>query len=142
MCSAMPCLLQIGSQRFKCDCIGIRRSDALKSRLTASPFWMMLSQVWGAYRSARSVSAVLPAQACTAGRIGIAHDRGLSSPPASVQRYKYRTGGLAMEGEQGISRRHALAVSAAAGCVALSGGVRGASAQAQTRIEQLAPELD
>jgi gluconolactonase len=47
-----------------------------------------------------------------------------------------------MDGEHGISRRHALAVSAAAGCVALSGGVRGAAAQAQTRIEQLAPELD
>ena len=47
-----------------------------------------------------------------------------------------------MDGEEGISRRHALAVSAAAGCVALSGGVRGASAQAEKRIEQLAPELD
>jgi gluconolactonase len=53
-----------------------------------------------------------------------------------------------MDREQGISRRQALAVSAAAGCVALSGGVRSASAQAQAqaqaekRIEQLAPELD
>jgi gluconolactonase len=53
-----------------------------------------------------------------------------------------------MDSEHGFSRRHALAVSAAAGCVALSGGVRGASAQAQAqaqaekRIEQLAPELD
>ncbi len=42
----------------------------------------------------------------------------------------------------GISRRHMLAASAAAGGVALSSGMRGAFAQGATRIDQMAPELD
>ena len=44
--------------------------------------------------------------------------------------------------ENGMSRRHMLALTA--GGIAMAGGVRGASAQAPTpaRIEQLAPELD
>jgi len=42
--------------------------------------------------------------------------------------------------EHGISRRHMLAMSAAAGGLALSGGR--ASAQAGKKIEQLAPELE
>jgi gluconolactonase len=45
-----------------------------------------------------------------------------------------------MESARGISRRHMLAMSAAAGAAALSG--RRASAQASKGIEQLAPELD
>lgn len=42
-----------------------------------------------------------------------------------------------MDSEEGLSRRRAPAVSAAAGCVALSGGVRSASAQAEKRITHL-----
>ena len=44
--------------------------------------------------------------------------------------------------EHGVSRRDMLAMSAAAGGLALSSGVRRASAQAEKRIERLAPELD
>jgi gluconolactonase len=44
--------------------------------------------------------------------------------------------------QNGISRRRMLAISAAAGGLAIGGSVRGASAQASKRIEQLAPELD
>jgi gluconolactonase len=45
-----------------------------------------------------------------------------------------------MRSEHGVSRRHMLAMSAAAGGLALSGGR--ASAQPAKKIEQLAPELD
>jgi gluconolactonase len=41
-----------------------------------------------------------------------------------------------------VSRRHMLAMSAAAGTLAISGGFGGAAAQAAKRIEQFAPELD
>src|ERR1700730_5919937 len=44
--------------------------------------------------------------------------------------------------QNAISRRRMLAMSAAAGGLAIGGSVRGASAQASKRIEQLAPELD
>jgi gluconolactonase len=44
--------------------------------------------------------------------------------------------------EHGVSRRDMLAMSAAAGGLALSSGVRRASAQAEKRIERLGPELD
>jgi gluconolactonase len=47
-----------------------------------------------------------------------------------------------MPAQPGISRRHLLAVSVAAGCVAASDGLRRASAQATTRIEKLDPALD
>jgi gluconolactonase len=46
-----------------------------------------------------------------------------------------------MADHHGISRRRMLAMSAASG-VAVASGIRGASAQAAKRIEQLAPELD
>jgi gluconolactonase len=42
----------------------------------------------------------------------------------------------------GITRRHMLAASAAAGGFALTGGIRGVFAQGATRIDQMAPELD
>jgi gluconolactonase len=41
-----------------------------------------------------------------------------------------------------VSRRHVLAMSAAAGSLAIGGGFGGASAQTGKRIEQFAPELD
>jgi gluconolactonase len=41
-----------------------------------------------------------------------------------------------------VSRRHMLAISAAAGSLAIGSGFRGASAQAGKRIEQLDPSLD
>src|SRR5437667_6091634 len=44
--------------------------------------------------------------------------------------------------EHCVSRRDMLAMSAAAGGLALGGGVRRASAQTEKRIERLAPELD
>src|SRR3984893_15798507 len=44
--------------------------------------------------------------------------------------------------QNAISRRRMLAMSAAAGGLAIGGSERGASAQASKRIEQLAPELD
>ena len=44
--------------------------------------------------------------------------------------------------EHGFSRRDVLAMSVAAGGIAMGGGIRDASAQASKRIEQLAPELD
>jgi hypothetical protein len=47
-----------------------------------------------------------------------------------------------MRALSGISRRRMLAMSAAAAGLAIGDGVRGASAQAATRIEQFAPELD
>jgi hypothetical protein len=47
-----------------------------------------------------------------------------------------------MEMDRGISRRRMLAMSAAAGGVALGGDVGRAFAQTDKRIEQLAPELD
>jgi hypothetical protein len=47
-----------------------------------------------------------------------------------------------MDMDRDISRRHMLALSAAAGGLAFDGGIRRAFAQASTRIEQLAPELD
>ena len=47
-----------------------------------------------------------------------------------------------MEMDRGISRRRMLAMSAAAGGVALGGDVGRALAQTEKRIEQLAPELD
>ena len=46
-----------------------------------------------------------------------------------------------MDMDRDISRRHMLALSAAAGGLAV-GGVSRAFAQPSTRIEQLAPELD
>jgi gluconolactonase len=42
----------------------------------------------------------------------------------------------------GVSRRHMLAMSVAAGGLAIGGGFRGASAQAGKRVEQLDPSLD
>ena len=47
-----------------------------------------------------------------------------------------------MDMDRDISRRHMLALSAAAGGLAFGGGISRAFAQASTRIEQLAPELD
>jgi gluconolactonase len=47
-----------------------------------------------------------------------------------------------MGAQNGISRRRMLALSAAAGGLAIGGGGRSASAQAGKRIEQFAPELD
>ena len=47
-----------------------------------------------------------------------------------------------MDMDRDISRRHMLALSAAAGGLAFGGGMSRAFAQASTRIEQLAPELD
>ena len=47
-----------------------------------------------------------------------------------------------MDMDRDISRRHMLALSAAAGGLAFGGGIGRAFAQANTRIEQLAPELD
>ena len=47
-----------------------------------------------------------------------------------------------MDMDRDISRRHMLALSAAAGGLAFDGGISRAFAQANTRIEQLAPELD
>ena len=45
-----------------------------------------------------------------------------------------------MRAQNGVSRRHMLAMSAVAGGVAIGSGFRGASAQAGKRIEQYAPE--
>jgi gluconolactonase len=50
--------------------------------------------------------------------------------------------GFTVEMDRGISRRRMLAMSAAAGGVALGGDVGRAFAQTDKRIEQLAPELD
>ena len=47
-----------------------------------------------------------------------------------------------MDMDRDISRRHMLALSAAAGGLAFDGGISRAFAQANTRIEQLAPELE
>jgi gluconolactonase len=47
-----------------------------------------------------------------------------------------------MDAQNGISRRRMLALSAAAGGLAIGGGGRSASAQTGKRIEQFAPELD
>jgi gluconolactonase len=47
-----------------------------------------------------------------------------------------------MVSKQGISRRRVLATSAAAGGLALSGGISSLFAQGATRIDQMAPELD
>ena len=47
-----------------------------------------------------------------------------------------------MLSEHRISRRHMLAMSAAAGGIAIAGGVPQAGAQTAKKIEQLAPELD
>jgi gluconolactonase len=47
-----------------------------------------------------------------------------------------------MDMDRDISRRHMLALSAAAGGLAFGGGTSRAFAQTSTRIEQLAPELD
>ena len=47
-----------------------------------------------------------------------------------------------MRCKSGISRRHMLATSAAAGGLALASGIGAASAQTAKRIEQLAPELE
>jgi gluconolactonase len=47
-----------------------------------------------------------------------------------------------MRSEHGISRRHMLAMSAAAGGIAIAGGIQPARAQAAKKIEQLAPELE
>jgi hypothetical protein len=47
-----------------------------------------------------------------------------------------------MRPQHGISRRHMLAATAAAGGIAISDGIGRASAQAATRIEKLDPALD
>jgi gluconolactonase len=47
-----------------------------------------------------------------------------------------------MDFQSGVSRRHILAMFAAAGGLAIESGVRGTAAQAGKRIEQYAPELD
>ena len=47
-----------------------------------------------------------------------------------------------MNTQQGLSRRRMLAMSAAAGSLAIGGGCRGAAAQAAKRIERLDPALD
>jgi len=47
-----------------------------------------------------------------------------------------------MRAQNAISRRHMLAMSAAAGSLAIGGGFHGASAQAGKRIERLDPGLD
>jgi hypothetical protein len=51
-------------------------------------------------------------------------------------------GGIFMRAQHGISRRHMLAVTAAAGGIAISDAFGRASAQAATRIEKLDPALD
>jgi gluconolactonase len=47
-----------------------------------------------------------------------------------------------MRAQNEVSRRHMLAISAAAGSLAIASGGRGASAQAAKRIERLDPSLD
>src|SRR5271168_2584097 len=47
-----------------------------------------------------------------------------------------------MDTQQGFSRRHMLAMSAAAGSIAIAGGDRDVAAQAAKRIERFDPELD
>jgi hypothetical protein len=47
-----------------------------------------------------------------------------------------------MRAQNGISRRHILALSAAAGSLAIGSGLREASGQAGKRIERLGPSLD
>src|ERR1700686_787766 len=47
-----------------------------------------------------------------------------------------------MRARHRISRRHMLAVTAAAGGIAISDGIGRASAQAATRVEKLDPALD
>jgi hypothetical protein len=44
--------------------------------------------------------------------------------------------------QHGFSRRHMLAISAAAGSLAIGGDYRDAAAQGGKRVEQYAPELD
>jgi gluconolactonase len=53
-----------------------------------------------------------------------------------------RGGATIMNFRNGMSRRHVLAMSAAATSLAIGGGFRRASAQATKRIERYAPELD
>src|SRR6266436_3744843 len=50
--------------------------------------------------------------------------------------------GGTMQAQNGISRRQVMGMAVAGGGLAITGGVRGAFAQAAKRIEQLAPELD
>src|SRR2546428_8200114 len=47
-----------------------------------------------------------------------------------------------MRTPHGISRRHVLGMAVAIGSLAVAGGLRSVAAQAATRIEQLAPELE
>ena len=47
-----------------------------------------------------------------------------------------------MRAQNGISRRHILALSAAAGSLAIGSGLREATGQAGKRIERLDPGLD
>src|SRR5580704_3192177 len=54
----------------------------------------------------------------------------------------YNQGGFSMSVRHSVSRREMLAKSAAAGGLALGGGIHGALAQAGKRIERLDPSLD
>src|SRR6266516_3060988 len=51
-------------------------------------------------------------------------------------------GGISMHAQHGISRRHMLAMSAAAGSLTIGSSFRGAWAQGIKRIERLDPALD
>ena len=73
---------------------------------------------------------------------GIARSRGLSSLIPIDRNATRAREGFTMDMDRDISRRHMLALSATAGGLAFDGGISRAFAQASTRIEQLAPELD
>ena len=73
---------------------------------------------------------------------GIARWRGLSSLIPIDRNATRAREGFTMDMDRDISRRHMLALSAAAGGLAFGGGMSRAVAQSEKRIEQLAPELD
>src|SRR4029077_6317665 len=78
----------------------------------------------------------------SAGATGIARWGGLSSLIPVDRNATCAREGFTMDMDRDISRRHMLALSAAAGGLAFEGGMSRAFAHASTRIEQLAPELD
>jgi len=73
---------------------------------------------------------------------GTARWRGLSSLIPIDRNATRAREGFTTDMDRDISRRHMLALSAAASGLAFDGGISRAVAQASTRIEQLAPELD
>src|SRR5262245_23349734 len=112
------------------QCVGwVERSD------THHPSWRWVSRASGTPPILQATHPTAP---------GIDRDSGLASSPSRLQSFNSNTskGGLPMKIDNGMSRRHMLALPA--GGIAMAGGVRGALAQAPTpaRIEQLAPELD